>query len=172
MRDQDLSKSRTLLLLDSLSGGISAVDRSATIPCPNVLVHTLALQPDTAFGKPLTTLPARAAVGALRLDETRASHLFMNRRTHWPQTSGGRYFIGFSDSPCRDPEETIPGAVLAVREIGSLSAGERERNRADQIASVGFIEGTLPTGSATAKWGSRMSPQRGHAERSLACSLP
>lgn len=140
MRDQEPSNSRTHLLLARLSGGIFAVDRSATIPCPNVLVHTLALQPDTAFGKPLTTLLDRAGAGALRFDETLASHLSMNRRTEWPRTAGGRYLIGLSASPCRDPERTIPGAALAFREISRLLARQQERHRAELLASVGFIQ--------------------------------
>ena len=113
MRSQDPSDSRTDLILDHLSGGVLAVDRSATITYVNAAgARTLALQPDTALGKPLATLLGRTPTDALHLDDVLAGKPYVNREAEWPRATGEPCLIGFSASPCRDPDGTITGAVI------------------------------------------------------------
>ena len=120
MRSQDSSDSRIHLSLDHLSGGVIAVDPSTTITyLTAATARTLAPQPETARGKPLATFLGCAATEALRLHEIFAGQPYVN--------GGGRVApghrepccIGFSASPCRDPDGTITGTVISSREIGS-----------------------------------------------------
>ncbi len=144
MRSQDPSDSRTDLILDHLSGGVLAVDRSATITYVNAAgARTLALQPETALGKPLATLLGRTPTDALHLDEVLAGKPYVNREAEWPRATGEPCLIGFSASPCRDPDGAITGAVICFREIGSLLARQQERARAEQLAALGLIAAGL-----------------------------
>ena len=144
MRSQDPSDTRTDLILDNLPGGVMAVDRSATITYLNAAAaHTLALQPDTALGKPLATLLGHAATEALRLDDVFAGQTYVNRETEWLRATGEPCLIGFSASPCRDPDGTITGAVISFLEIGSLLVQHREQARSEQLAALGLIAAGL-----------------------------
>lgn len=144
MRGQDPSDSRTDLILDSLSGGVIAVDRAATITYLNAAAaRTLALHPDTALGKPIATLLGRAATEALRLDDVLTGQPYVNRETEWPRAAGEPCVVGFSAAPCRSPDGSITGAVVSFREIGGLLASEQERARAEQLAALGLIAAGL-----------------------------
>jgi len=144
MGSQEPPEIRPDLLLDSLSGGVIAVDRSRIVTYLNAAAaRTLLLHPDTAFGKPLAVLLGHAATETLRLDEVLGGQPSVNRETEWPRGSGERCLIGFSASPCRGPDGTIIGAVITFREIGSLVACQQERTRAEQLAALGLIAAGL-----------------------------
>ncbi len=180
MRSQDPSDTRTDLILDHLSGGVLAVDRSATITYLNIAAaRVLALQPDTAVGKPLATLLGRAAADALHLDDVFAGEAYVDRKAEWPRVNGETCLIGFSASPCRDPDGSITGAVISFREIGGLLARQQERARADQLAALGLIAaglahevrnplaGLRSTAQAMAKKLPAKNPQRDYLDRML-----
>ena len=181
MRSQDPSDSRTHLILDHLSGGVLAVDRSETITYLNAAAaRTLALHPDTALGKPLATLLGRAATDALHLDDVFAGEAYVDRKAEWPRANGETCLIGFSASPCREPDGTIIGAVISFREIGGLLARQQERTRAEQLAALGLIAaglahevrnplaGLRSTAQAMAKKLPAKDPQRDYLDRMLA----
>jgi PAS domain S-box-containing protein len=181
MRSQDPSDSRTDLILDHLSGGVVAVDRSATITYLNAAAaRTLALQPDTALGKPLATLLGRAATEALSLEDVFAGQPYVNREAEWPRASGEPCLVGFSASPCREADGTIAGAVISFREIGPLLARRQERARAEQLAALGLIAaglahevrnplaGLRSTAQALARKLPPREPQRDYLDRMLA----
>ncbi|MGH7408512.1 MAG: two-component system sensor histidine kinase NtrB, partial [Candidatus Methylomirabilales bacterium] len=157
-----------------------AVDCSATVTYLNAAAaRTLALQPDTAVGKPLATLLGRAATDALHLDDVFAGQTYVNRETQWLRATGEPCLIGFSASPCRGPDGTIIGAVISFREIGSLLARQQERARAEQLAALGLIAaglahevrnplaGLRSTAQAMAKKLPAKNPQRDYLDRML-----
>ncbi|MGH7433279.1 MAG: two-component system sensor histidine kinase NtrB, partial [Candidatus Methylomirabilales bacterium] len=180
MRSQDPSDTRTDLILDHLSGGVLAVDRSATITYLNAAAaRILALQPETAIGKPIATLLGRTATEALNFDEVFAGKPFVDGKAEWPRATGEPRLIGFSASPCRDPDGTIIGAVISFREIGSLLARQQERARADQLAALGLVAaglahevrnplaGLRSTAQAMARKFPPKDPQRDYLDRML-----
>ena len=181
MDSQGSPGSHTDLVLDSLSGGVIAVDRAATITYLNAAAaRTLALQPDTALGKPIATLLGRAATDALHLDDVLAGQPYVNREAEWPRATGEPCIIGFSAAPCRAPDGAITGAVISFREIGSLLARQQERARAEQLAALGLIAaglahevrnplaGLRSTAQAMARRLRPADPQRDYLDRMLA----
>lgn len=139
MRDQDPSNGRTLLLLDSLSGGILAVDRSATITYLNA-ARTLALQPEAAVGK-TPRLPPRPH-RQCSPSPTQGPRQLPLREPPDRVATGYRRGLSqrFLRLPLPRPDGTITGAVLTFQEIGSLISRQQEQARAEELAPVGFIE--------------------------------
>lgn len=144
MASQDASDDPTESILDSLPGGVIAVDRTATITYLNAAAaRTLALDPETALGKPLTTLLGRAATEALNLDDVLAGQPYVNREAEWPRATGEPRVVGFSAAPWRDCDGAITGAVISFREVGTLLARQQERARAEQLAALGLVAAGL-----------------------------
>jgi len=181
MRSQDPAGNCTHLILDNLSGGVLAVDSSATIIYLNAAAaRTLALEPEAAIGKPIASLLGRAATEALHLDRVFAGQPHVDRETEWPRATGQPCLIGFSASPCRAPDGTITGAVISFREIGPFLVRQREQARAEQLAALSLIAaglahevrnplaGLRSTAQAMARRLSGKDAQRDYLDRMLA----
>lgn len=180
MRSQGPPGSRADSILDHLSGGVIAVDCSATVTYLNAAAtRTLGLEPEAALGKPLAALLGRLATEALDLDDVLAGNSYLNREAEWPRAIGEPCLIGFSASACRGRDGTIAGAVISFREVGSHLAHQQERAHAEQLAALGLVAagiahevrnplaGLRSTAQAMARKLPGKDPQRDYLDRML-----